>query len=108
MCCERRVSTSCADRASVEGVAAGAGAGGVRVVDGEALLLDGVDEIDGSALNVRRAHPVNGQRHTAEVHGQVSVERTVVEEQIVAQARASTWLDRDTQRQIVAPLLVQQ
>ncbi len=47
---------------SVERVAAGAGAGGVRVVDGEALLLDGVDEVDGGALDVGRAHPVDGQR----------------------------------------------
>src|SRR5271168_3148820 len=108
MCSEPQASTSGADRASVEGVAAGAGAGGVRVVDGEALLLDGVDEVDGGALDVRRAHPVNGQRHTTEVRGQVTVERAVVEEQVVAQACASTWLDRDAQRQIVAPLLLQQ
>src|SRR5690606_40174681 len=43
---------------SAEGVAAGAGTGGVRVVDGEALLLDGVDEVDGGAAQVRSAHAV--------------------------------------------------
>src|ERR1700684_1101236 len=107
MCSEPQASTSGADRASVEGVAAGAGAAGVRVVDGEALLLDGVDEVDRSALDIRRAHPVDGQRHAAEVGGEVTVEGAVVEEQVVAQAGTSPGLDRDTQRQVVAPLLVQ-
>ena len=37
---------------SVERVAAGAGAAGVRVVDREALLLDGVDEVDRRAAEV--------------------------------------------------------
>src|ERR1700679_1643681 len=108
MCSEPQASTSGADRASVEGVAAGAGAGGVRVVDGETLLLDGVDEVDGSALDVRRAHPVHGQRHTAEFRSEVTVERAVVEEQVVTQAGASPGLDRDTERQIVASFLLQQ
>src|SRR5271155_5051463 len=108
MCCERRVSTSCADRASVEGVAAGAGAGGVRVVDGEALLLDGVDEVDGSTLHVRRAHSVDGQLHAGELGGEVAIERAVVEEQVVAQTGASPGLDGDPQREVVASLLIQQ
>ena len=51
----------------VEGVAAGAGAGGVRVVDGEALLLDRVDEIDDGAAEVRRGHPVHDHADTVEV-----------------------------------------
>ena len=93
---------------SVEGVTTGARAGGVRVVDGKALLLDGVDEVDGGALHVGGAHPVDGQRHAAEIRGQVAVERAVVEEQVVTQTRASTGLDRDTQRQVVASLLLQQ
>ena len=65
ICCERPPSTEldgrCGERASVERVAAGAGAGGVGVVDGEALLLDGVDEVDRGALDVGGAHPVDGQ-----------------------------------------------
>src|ERR1700757_4381176 len=93
---EPQASIRGADPASVEGVAAGAGAGGVRVVDGEALLLDGVDEVDGSALYVRRAHPVDGQRHAAEVGGEVAVERAVVEEQVVTQAGAPSGLDPAT------------
>src|SRR3984885_3782414 len=101
MCSEPQASTSGAGRASVEGVAAGAGAAGVRVVDGETLLLDGVDEVDRGALDVRRAHPVDGELHAAEVGGEVAVERAVVEEQVVTQTGASPGLDRDSQRQIV-------
>jgi iron-sulfur cluster assembly accessory protein len=41
----------------VEGVSTGAGTRGVRVVDREALLLDGVDEVDHRAAQVGRAHP---------------------------------------------------
>src|SRR5690349_13551542 len=93
---------------SVERIAAGAGAGGVRVVDREALLLDGVDEVDGRALNVRRAHPVDGELHATELGGQVTVEGPVIEEQVVTQARAATRLNGDPQRQVVATLLVQQ
>src|SRR4051812_27228442 len=78
---------------SVERVAAGAGSGGVRVVDGEALLLDGVDEVDGGALHVRGAHPVHGQRDATELGGQVAVEGPVVEEEVVAQASAPARLD---------------
>src|ERR1700722_7649930 len=98
MCSEPQVSTSGADRALVEGVATGAGTGGVRVVYGATLLLDGVDEVDGSALHVRRPHPVVGQRHAGEVGGEVAIERAVIEEQVVAQAGASPGLDGDPQR----------
>ena len=44
---------------SVKRVAAGARTGGVGVVDGETLLLDGVDEVDRRAFDVGRAHPVH-------------------------------------------------
>src|SRR5437773_12218854 len=52
---------------SVEGVAAGAGPGGVRVVDREALLLDRVHEVDGGPTEVRGAHLVRDHRHPAEL-----------------------------------------
>ena len=52
-------------RLAAEGVAAGAAAAGVRVVDGEALLLDRVGEVDRGAAQVRRAHPVDDHRHAA-------------------------------------------
>src|SRR5262245_33250925 len=48
---------------AAERVAAGAAARGVRVVDREALLLDGVGEVDGGAAQVRGAHPVDDDRH---------------------------------------------
>src|SRR4051794_4953961 len=83
----------------VERVAAGARARGVRVVDGEALLLDRVDEVDRRADEVGRAHPVRDDAHAAEVRDDVAVHRAVVEEELVAQARAATRLHRDTQRQ---------
>src|SRR5207244_997075 len=50
-----------------EAVAAGAGARGVRVVDREALLLDGVDEVDRRAAQVRGAHPVRDDLDAVEV-----------------------------------------
>src|SRR5690349_9846810 len=89
-CRGRPVSTE-----SVERVAASAGAGGVRVVDGETLLLDGVDEVDRGALHVRGAHPVNSKLHAAEFRGEITVEGPVVEEEVVAQACASARLDSD-------------
>src|SRR4051812_36071630 len=57
----------------VEGVAAGAGAGRVRVVDREALLLDRVDEVDHGAVEVGDAHPVDHDGHTVEVGHDVAV-----------------------------------
>src|SRR5664279_1712454 len=45
--------------ASVEGVAARAGVLRVGVVDREALLLDGVDEVDDGAVQVGFGHPVD-------------------------------------------------
>ena len=61
----------------MEAVAAGARAGGVRVVDREALLLDGVDEVDGGAAQVRGAHAVGDDLHTVEVLLHVAVERAL-------------------------------
>src|SRR3954451_13019703 len=93
---------------SVEGVAAGAGAARVRVVDREALLLDGVDEVDGRAAEVRDAHPVDDDLHATELEGLVAVEEALVEEELVAETRAATGLHRDPQPQVVATLLLQQ
>src|SRR5689334_3027325 len=49
----------CPSGDSVEGVAARAGALRVGVVDGEALGVDAVREVDGGAAQVGRAHPVD-------------------------------------------------
>src|SRR6185369_8181912 len=74
-----------ATRLAAEGVTAGAAAACVRVVDGEALLLDRVCEVDGRADQVRRAHPVDDQRYAAPLDLDVTVEGALVEEQLVLQ-----------------------
>src|ERR1700754_3974847 len=93
---------------SVERVPACARSRCVGVVDREALLLDGVDEVDRGALNVGCAHPVDGQVDATELGGQVAVKGAVVEEQVVAQPGASARLDGDPQRQVITALLIQQ
>ncbi|EUA65810.1 hypothetical protein I553_8181 [Mycobacterium xenopi 4042] len=107
MCCGPPAPIS-RSTALVERVAARARTSGVGVVDREALFLDGVDEVDRGALQVRGAHPVHGQGDATELRGQVAVEGAVIEEQVVAQARAAARLNRDPQRQVVASFLVQQ
>src|SRR3954451_11939056 len=64
---------------SVERVAARARTGRVRVVDREALLLDGVDEVDGGAGQVGRAHPVCDHMHAAVRGNDVAVHVPLVE-----------------------------
>src|SRR2546421_647083 len=96
----------------VEGVAAGAGALRVGVVDGEALGVDPVREVDRRAAQVRGAHPVHddldGRALCRELGHHVAVERALVEEELVAQARAAAGLDGHAQPQIVPALLVEQ
>src|SRR3954469_19248162 len=93
---------------SVERVAARAGAARVRVVDREALLLDGVDEVDGRATEVRAAHAVDDDLDAAVLVGLVAIEEALVEEELVAQTGAAAGLHGDAQPQVVATLLVQQ
>src|SRR5215469_2341874 len=93
---------------SVERVAAGARTRRVRVVDREALLLDRVDEVDGRAHEVRRAHLVGDDPDAAELADNVAVERALVKVQLVAQARAAARLNGDAQLQVVAALLADQ
>ena len=59
-------------------------------------------------MEVGGAHPVDHDGHAAEVVDRVAVEVALVEEQLVAQSRAATGLDRDTQLEVVATLLVEQ
>src|SRR3954470_15482586 len=68
---------------SVEGISAGAGSDGVRVVDGETLLLDGVLEVDGRAVEVGHAHLVHDHLDALEIDGRVAVEKALVEVQLV-------------------------
>src|SRR4051812_501317 len=95
-------------RRSAEGVAARAGTARVGVVDREALLLDGVDEVDRRATEVRTAHAVDDDLDATEFVGLVPVEEPLVEEQLVPQAGTAARLDGDAQPQVVAALLVQQ
>src|SRR6478672_9747593 len=93
---------------SAEGVAAGAGAARVGVVDREALLLDGVGEVDRRAVEVGSAHPVDDDLDPAEVAEQVTVEGALVEVELVDQARAATGLHAYAQAQVVTTLLLEQ
>src|SRR6478752_9639609 len=95
-------------RDSAEGVAAGAGAARVGVVDREALLLDGVGEVDRRAVEVGSAHPVDDDLDPAEVADQVTVEGALVEVELVDQAGAATGLHAHAQAQVVATLLLEQ
>src|SRR6478672_1140066 len=80
---------------AAEGVAAGATARGVWVVDSEALLLDRVGEVDRGTAEVRRAHAVDDDGHALQVEFDVAVKDALVEEELVLQPRAATRLDRD-------------
>src|SRR5260221_13614562 len=93
---------------SVERVAAGAGPGGVRVVDSEALLLDRVHEVDRGPAQVRRAHPVRDDLDAAELAHHVAVDLALVEVELVAQTGAAARLHGDAQPKVVAALLLQQ
>src|SRR5262245_8456086 len=69
---------------SVERVAAGARPLCVGVVDGEALRVDAVGEVDGGAGEVGRAHPVDHDLDAAKVLHVVAVEGALVEEELIA------------------------
>src|SRR6476660_7839570 len=93
---------------SAEGVAAGAGAARVGVVDREALLLDGVGEVDRRAVEVGSAHPVDDDLNPVEVANQVTVEGALVEVELVDQTGAAAGLHAHAQAQVVATLLLEQ
>src|SRR5690606_38966326 len=87
---------------------AGAGAARVGVVDGEALLVDLVGEVDGGPVEVGGAHPVHDHLEPLELGEQVAVEGALVEVELVDEAGAAARLDADPQPEVVATLLVQQ
>src|SRR5580765_3291069 len=96
------------ENSAAEAVAAGAAAAGVRVVDGEALLLDRVGEVDRRTAEVRSAHAVDDDRDLLDRELEVAVEAALVEEQLVLHAGAATGLDGDAQPQVLAALLLEQ
>ena len=97
-----------ARNALVEGIAAGARTLSIGVVDGEALLLDRVDEVDRRATEIRGAHSVGDHTDAAEVLQDVSIEVAVVEEELVAKARTAPGLHGDPQGQVVSTFGLQE
>ena len=92
----------------MEGVTACAGACCVGVVDGEALLFDGVFEVDGGAVEVGCAHLVDDDLYAVEVADCVAVEDALVEVELVDEAGAAARLDGDAQAQVVAAFLFEE
>src|SRR5215203_6156647 len=76
-----------------EGVAAAAGCDGVRVLDLEPRLLDRVDEVDGGALQVRRAERVDHEADAVLVALEVALDGAAVEAEAVLEAGAAAALD---------------
>ena len=78
------------------------------LLDREALLLDGVDKVDGGAAKVRNAHTIDHEVEALVAENVVTFEVAVVEEELVAQTRTSAGLNGDPQRQVGTTLLLQQ
>src|SRR4029453_16792832 len=79
----------------VERVAAGAAAGGQRVVDGEPRGLERVDEVDLGLLEVRDAHPVDHNPDTELLGRLVGLGELVVQIHRVAETRPPAGLNGD-------------
>ena len=92
----------------MEGFAAGAGVLGVRVVDRETLTLNSVSEVDRCTAQIGNTHTVDNNLDAVEGTDSVSVERAVVEVQLVDQAGTAAGLHSDAQAQVVATLLRQE
>jgi len=100
---------------SVEGLSASAASGGVGIVNGEALLLDAVGEVDGGTRQVGHAHTVDDDLdavHLTAPGGEgahcVTVQETLIEVELVDQAGAASGLDGHAQAQVITPLLGQE
>jgi hypothetical protein len=89
-------------------VSTGTGTLRVRVINREALLLDGVFKIDRGAINIGRAHFVYDNFDTVEVADIVIFHQALVKKQLVNQARTATRLHRNPQPQIIAALLLEE
>src|SRR6266542_131930 len=93
---------------SVEGVAAGAAALGHRVVEGEARLLQGVQEVDLGLIEVRDAHPVDHDPDAVLLFGEVLLRDLVVQVHRVAKPRATARLDGHPKGDVGTALLLEQ
>ena len=78
----------------------------IGVIDRESLALNGVREVDGCACEIGNAHTINNNLNTIEITDSVTIEQTIVEVQLVNQARAASGLNGDTQTEIVAAFLL--
>jgi hypothetical protein len=81
----------------LEAVPAAARAGGVRVVDLEARLLERLDEVDRRALEVLLAGRVDDHADAVELGLAVALGRAAVEAQRVLEAAAAPAADRHAQ-----------
>jgi hypothetical protein len=75
-----------------KGVATGAGAAGIGVIDGETLLLNAVLEVNGGSIEVRDAHGVNHDLYPVKIDYSIVFFQGLIEEQLVDQARAASRL----------------
>src|SRR5205085_9811490 len=92
----------------VEGVPAGAGALCLGVVDREPGRFEAIDEVDLRVREVRDAHLVDDDPDPELLGGDVLLGELVVEVHRVAEARAAARLDRHTERDVIATLLLQE
>src|SRR5207244_12168391 len=96
----------CGTRGLVERVSAGARTVDVRVIDGEARLLQGLQPVDAASPEVGGRHPVH-PHGDAIGHGlDVAVHGTVVEVERVPQARAATGLHGHAEEELGIARLV--
>src|SRR4051794_5176758 len=87
-----------------EALPAAAGAGRVRVVDGEPGALEAVLEVKRRALEERRTRRIYDDPDTAGVVGDVVSGHVGVEEHLVAESRAPAGTDGDAQGEVLLAL----
>ena len=80
--------TTPASDALVEAVSTGTTSRSVGIVDGEALLLDGVFEVDGRPVEVWHAHLVYYDLNTVEVDGGIAVKQPLIEVELALNLRS--------------------
>ena len=81
----------------MEGVSTGATALRIRVIDSEALLLDGVLEVDRGTVEVWAALAVNNDSDTIKLNDGIAVFDPLIKEQLVNESRASARFNGQTQ-----------
>src|SRR5690606_30144105 len=95
----------CGCPCSAERVPARAASCRVRIVDREALLLDGVFEVDACPVEVGNTHLVDNHFDPVELDGGIAIEQTLIEVELVDESRAAAGLYGNSQTQVIAALL---